>query len=115
MTKPTHVIVGNYNDNTYDRYLKGWDRHFDPKEKLGGLSIISQIESYICEELNVRSQWEFKAQVRVAKKVAKMVGFRAKDAAIVIVDEDTKNKVCEHFAKELTKRFAVVTMQEAMA
>lgn len=115
MTKPTHVIVGNYNDDTYDCYVKGWDRIFDPENNLGGMSIIHQIKSFISEELNVRKQWAFKAQVRASKKAAKMVGFRASDATIVIVDEDTKNKVCEHFAKELGKRFAVVTMEEVMS
>ena len=107
-----HFICGNYMADTYDCYLKGWDRTFDPSENLGGMSIISQIESWIYEETDKDISFQANAQVRVSKKVAKKLSRKMGDASAIIVDTELKDMICKHFAPELDKGFGVLAFTE---
>ena len=113
MNPSTHYfIVGNYLNDTYDCYIPGWERTFDPANNLGGMSIISQIENYCYDVIDYKIPYTPTAAVRVAKQVAGKLGRKKADASIIIVDEETKDKILSHFAPELDKGFGVLRVDE---
>ncbi len=117
-TQTHYFIVGNYLDDTYNRYIpkdnktQNWDRTFDPANNLGGMSIINQIECYCYDVINYKIPFTPNAAVRVAKQVAGKLGRKKADASVIIVDEATKDKIVEHFAPEFDKGFGVLRVDQ---
>ena len=116
-TQTHYFIVGNYLDDTYDRYIpkdnktQNWDRTFDPANNLGGMSIIDQVQCYCYDHIGY-DYLQPNAAVRIAKMVAGKLGRKKSDASVIIVNEATKDKIVEHFALELDKGFGVLCVDQ---
>lgn len=97
------VIVSNYLADHKRCYITGWDRAFTERE---GLSTGFQIQNYLVDVLNDYSYG--KATVGSAKHFARDIGgIRIKDASAILVSEEAKNSIVEHFAPELNTTFWV--------
>jgi len=96
-------IVGNYLNDTYDCYIKDWDRTFDPANNLGGMSIISQVQYYLLDEQNMDYGTTMVKTGKAIAKCVKSAKVRIGDASAIAVDNAAVDVVKKHFAPEINK------------
>jgi hypothetical protein len=92
-----YAIIGNYRNSIKTAYVPGWDLAFSKD----GLPTMTQVEDYLCSVVDDTNY--SKLLVKHGKLLAKQIGIRASDATAILVNEQQKAAIEQHFAPEISK------------